>query len=71
MMSVDAGPDGLPVIVAKLEGVAVYLDNWGDHRAREPRSETPGVFCESFQVMRIADVLIHELELSVQACALG
>lgn len=28
MMWVDAGPDGLPVIVAKLEGLAVYLDNW-------------------------------------------
>ena len=42
MMSVDAGPDGLPVIVAKLEGVAVYLDNWaiielanGDPKRRE------------------------------------
>jgi hypothetical protein len=28
MMSVEANTDGLPVIVAKLEGVAVYLDNW-------------------------------------------
>jgi hypothetical protein len=42
MMSVDAGPDGLPVIVAKLEGVAVYVDNWasielanGDPKRRE------------------------------------
>ena len=41
-MSIDAGPDGLPVIVAKLEGVAVYLDNWaiielanGDPKRRE------------------------------------
>lgn len=47
MMSVDAGPDVLPVIVAKLEGVAVYLDNWGDHRARERQCETPGALCES------------------------
>jgi hypothetical protein len=28
MMYVEASTDGLPVIVAKLEGVAVYLDNW-------------------------------------------
>jgi hypothetical protein len=42
MLSVDAGSDGLPVIIAKLEGVAVYLDNWaiielanGDAKRRE------------------------------------
>ena len=42
MLSVDAGTDGLPVIIAKLEGVAVYLDNWaiielanGDAKLRE------------------------------------
>lgn len=42
MLSVDAGTDGLPVIIAKLEGVAVYLDNWaiielanGDAKRRE------------------------------------
>ena len=28
MMCVEASTDGLPVIVAKLEGVAAYLDNW-------------------------------------------
>ena len=28
MMYVEASTDGLPVVVAKLEGVAVYLDNW-------------------------------------------
>ena len=28
MMYVEASTDGLPVTVAKLEGVAVYLDNW-------------------------------------------
>jgi hypothetical protein len=41
-MYVEASTDGLPVIVAKLEGVAVYLDNWaiiglanGDAKRRE------------------------------------
>jgi hypothetical protein len=28
MLSIDAGSDGLPQVVAKLSGVAVYLDNW-------------------------------------------
>jgi hypothetical protein len=28
MLSIDAGKDGLPQVVAQLSGVAVYLDNW-------------------------------------------
>jgi hypothetical protein len=42
MMYVEASTDGLPVIVAKLKGAAVYLDNWaiielanGDVKRRE------------------------------------
>lgn len=42
MLTIEADGDGLPVIVAKLEGVGVYLDNWaiielgnGDARRRK------------------------------------
>lgn len=42
MLSIDAGDDGLPQVVAQLSGVAVYLDNWaiielanGDPKRRE------------------------------------
>ena len=42
MLSIHAGDDGLPQVVAQLSGVAVYLDNWaiielanGDPKRRE------------------------------------
>lgn len=42
MLTIEADGDGLPVVVAKLQGVAVYLDNWaiielgnGDARRRK------------------------------------
>ena len=42
MLSILAGDDGLPQVVAQLSGVAVYLDNWaiielanGDPKRRE------------------------------------
>lgn len=28
MLTIEAGNDGLPIAIAKLQGVAVYLDNW-------------------------------------------